>query len=87
MITLFGMALTLWLLYQWREKKIKTLWWLPLIFLLWANLHGGFTIGLVLLAIFFAVELAKYLFKTYKDNWYKKLHISDYYENFLPACT
>jgi hypothetical protein len=77
MITLFGMALTLWLLYRWRKKEIKSLWWLPVIFLLWANLHGGFTIGLVLIALFFAVELIKYLFLTYKPTWYKKMHVSE----------
>ena len=46
MVTLLGLALLLWLWkrYQWQE--ILNLWIVPPLFLLWANLHGGFTAGL-----------------------------------------
>ena len=46
MVTLLGLALLLWLWrrYQWQE--IRNLWTIPPLFLLWANLHGGFTAGL-----------------------------------------
>jgi hypothetical protein len=46
MVTLLGLALLLWLWkrYQWQE--IPNLWLVPPLFLLWANLHGGFTAGL-----------------------------------------
>lgn len=46
MITLLGLALLLWLWcrYQWQETR--HLWIIPPLFLLWANLHGGFTAGL-----------------------------------------
>ncbi|HTK88386.1 MAG TPA: hypothetical protein VL329_11655 [Nitrospiraceae bacterium] len=46
MVTLLGLALLLWLWkrYQWQE--IANLWIVPPLFLLWANLHGGFTAGL-----------------------------------------
>jgi hypothetical protein len=33
--------------YRWRG--IDRLWWLPLLMLLWVNLHGGFAIGFLLL--------------------------------------
>ena len=76
-ITLLGMALTLWILYRYREKYLKHLWWLPVIFLAWANLHGGFTIGLVILALFFLLELGKFLIDYWKPKIYKKLKISE----------
>jgi len=37
------------------------IWWLPLLMLLWANLHGGFLMGLVLLGIFLVADLLKLL--------------------------
>lgn len=36
--------------------------WVPLIMLFWANLHGGYFIGLVLMAVFIASEWSKYLY-------------------------
>jgi hypothetical protein len=41
-------ALSLYILYRWREGHAKVLAWLPLISLLWVNLHGSFVM-LVLL--------------------------------------
>ncbi len=35
------------------EANRRRLWLLPLVMLVWANVHGGFLIGLVLLGIFF----------------------------------
>lgn len=77
MVTLFGMALTLWILYRYRQKTLKHLWWFVPIFLLWTNLHGGFVIGLIILAVFFAAELAKFLVQYRWPKFYKKLHISE----------
>jgi hypothetical protein len=44
---LFG--LSLYLLYRWQNGHKKTVYWLPLLSLLWVNLHGSF-IMLILLA-------------------------------------
>ena len=41
-------ALALYLLYRWQNGDRKAVWWLPLISLLWINLHGSF-IMLILL--------------------------------------
>jgi len=35
-------ALALFLLYRWQAGEKKTVYWLPLISLMWANLHGSF---------------------------------------------
>jgi len=49
-------------LYQYKDKNY--LYALPLLMLLWVNLHGAFTIGLVLLCIYITGNLAKLFFST-----------------------
>jgi len=34
------------------QTKNKTLWFLPLLMLIWVNVHGGFLVGILLIAIF-----------------------------------
>ena len=41
-------AVSLWLLYKWREGCKKCIYWLPLISLLWVNLHGSFILLVIL---------------------------------------
>jgi hypothetical protein len=41
-------ALALYLLYRWQNGDRKAVWWLPLISLLWVNLHGSFVILILL---------------------------------------
>jgi hypothetical protein len=51
---LFSLALTLWtseeLWRYWRDGRTRRLWLFPPVLALWANLHGGFVGGLLLLA-------------------------------------
>ena len=51
LITLLGMAVLSWLLKRWRDGSGSVQWWIPPFFLLWANLHGGFVAGLLLLCL------------------------------------
>jgi hypothetical protein len=50
---LFSLPLTLWwsewLWRYWRDGRRRRLWYFPPVMLLWANLHGGFVAGLLLL--------------------------------------
>ncbi|HET7205330.1 MAG TPA: hypothetical protein VFI95_02005 [Terriglobales bacterium] len=39
------------------QSRISRVLWLPLIMLLWANVHGGFVLGFVLLAIYVAASV------------------------------
>lgn len=43
------------------ETRGRAIWAVPLLFLLWANIHGAFTVGLLFLALFWVVELGKRL--------------------------
>ncbi|HEX9664417.1 MAG TPA: hypothetical protein VGA49_01195 [Patescibacteria group bacterium] len=55
MITLFGLALIL-VIYNRYQTNPKIIFLIPFILLLWANLHGGFIIGLGLLFILIVFE-------------------------------
>jgi hypothetical protein len=55
-ITLFAVTLTL-LIEANRTGLTKSLYWLPLIFLLWANLHIQFIYGLFLVGLFVGTNL------------------------------
>jgi hypothetical protein len=49
------------LLYRFEEGKHSALLWLPPLMLLWVNVHGGFILGLVLLALFGGARIWNYL--------------------------
>jgi hypothetical protein len=51
LITLLGIALLSWILKRWQDGKRSVRWWIPPLFLLWANLHGGFVAGLLVLGL------------------------------------
>lgn len=57
-IILLCVSLTLILRAQ-RLGRVQTLYWLPLIFFLWANLHIQFIYGLVVLGLFVAINAAQ----------------------------
>lgn len=57
MITLLGLALVLWFWRRYQTRKDASLWALPPLFWLWANLHGGFTAGLFTCALLFSVTV------------------------------
>lgn len=41
-------------LYQYQRGNSTRLWWLAPVFILWSNLHGGYSLGFLLLAAFLA---------------------------------
>ncbi len=48
---------TIWILERARRGERRLLWFFPVIMALWANLHGGFAIGFVLIGAYLASEL------------------------------
>ena len=41
-------------------ERSRRLWWLPVLMLLWVNLHGGFVVGLVLLGLYVVSDAIRY---------------------------
>lgn len=60
MISLLGLASVIFIIFRYRENsRSKMIWWLPIIFFLWVNLHGGFSVGLFFIGIFGTIESVK----------------------------
>ena len=58
--SILGLAILLFILFKWRgNTKSKIIWWLPILFCLWTNIHPAFAVGLALLALFILFELIK----------------------------
>lgn len=56
MLSLLGLGAVWWIWARFRAGRFRTLWACPGVFLLWANLHGGFTAGLLLLGLVLGVS-------------------------------
>ncbi len=57
MITLFGLAIVSWVWTRVHHGHLEVSWTLPLIFLIWCNVHGGFTAGFFYLGLSIALAL------------------------------
>ncbi len=66
--TLLLLVIWYYLLDQYQYKEKKYLLVLPLIMLLWVNLHGGFIIGFVLLGIYFSGNLISWFTEQGQDK-------------------
>jgi hypothetical protein len=56
-LTYLFIALVLLLLDDYQRGRCRALWCLPAVFVLWANLHGGFVLGLGILGLFACADL------------------------------
>jgi hypothetical protein len=54
-LVMFALLLSLVYLYKWKQRNL--LWCLPVLFIFWSNIHGGFALGLLLLGTVIAGEL------------------------------
>jgi len=75
-VSLLFTALFGYILILYRQRGVNRLWLLPLLMLLWVNLHGGFAIGFILLGVTFVGELIHWLVawattqgRTYTQGW------------------
>ncbi len=57
MATFVFTAIVGYLLYLYKWKQLDRLWLIPLIFVLWVNLHGGYIAGFLVLGAYLAGEL------------------------------
>ena len=70
LLTLLFMAVFYTILERARENRsARLLWWLPVLTVLWTNLHGGWFIGIVLVGLYGAGELADGLFGGESGAW------------------
>jgi hypothetical protein len=54
-------SILIYALYGYRAGRIRSLWTLPFLFLVWANLHLSFLVGLAILALFAAARVGAQL--------------------------
>jgi hypothetical protein len=61
LVSLVLLAIVSTVIYLYKWKRVNHLKWLPVIFLFWANLHGGFPLGFLLIGAVIAGEIANHL--------------------------
>jgi hypothetical protein len=72
LVTLVGLR-------RYRQGRQKTLWALPLVFLVWANTHGSFSFGLFAIGVYWASGLAAFRFASvFAERWSpeQRIHIA-----------
>lgn len=67
LISLVLTAAVAFLLDRFKRRQGSLLPWLPLVMLLWANIHGGFAIGFMLMLAYLSGELVNHLTKHQGD--------------------
>ena len=78
MISFLLTAVVAYLLHRFKRHDGKLLPWLPLIMLLWANIHGGFAIAFLLIVAYLVGETVNHLTKHEADpvvNWAGLRHL------------
>ena len=73
MVTLLGLASVLWLWNRFQQGRVRTLWLFPPLFLLWANVHGGFTAGLFTLGLLLAVTIFMRIVADRRPAWSERV--------------
>ena len=68
LVSLVLMALVGYLLYLYKWKRVDRLWLLPVVFLLWANLHGGWPLGFMLIGCLIAGEMLNYFLGNHAEE-------------------
>jgi hypothetical protein len=59
-----------------RKGEIRYLWGIPCLFILWSNLHAGYSLGFILILFVFLGEGLNYLFGNHSEIGLKKKGIS-----------
>lgn len=50
-----------WWLERWKKGDLRGIWGLPVLFLVWSNLHAGYSLGFLLLAAFLGGQVLNHL--------------------------
>lgn len=71
-LSVLGTLLLFLILYNYEKgPNYKKLLWLIPLFYLWANLHGGFLAGFIILALFSASKLIEFLLRREKSHFFE----------------
>jgi len=76
LVTMLFTVIYLSILQRVQEGRMKLLWLLPLLGVLWTNLHGGFLVGIVIVGLVGAGELAGVLLAATAEERRKSLYSS-----------
>lgn len=68
LFTLLFLVILLSILERVREGRTRLLLWLPPLFVLWTNLHGGFIAGIAVILAYGAGELARWLVEADQEH-------------------
>ncbi|HTW96301.1 MAG TPA: hypothetical protein VMD74_01420 [Candidatus Methylomirabilis sp.] len=72
-ISVLNLLLLLIIINQYeKNKNYRVLFWLPVLFIFWASLHGGFLIGLFVLGLYAAVKALEFFLSS--RGWVKFLN-------------
>jgi hypothetical protein len=61
LVTFLLTAVFLWILEDFRWRKIDRLWWLPLLMIVWVNCHAGFVVGILIWGVYVTHALFQWL--------------------------
>ncbi len=61
LVTFLLAAVFLWILEDYRWRKVDRLWWLPVLMIVWVNSHGGFVVGIILWGVYLTGVLVNWL--------------------------
>lgn len=73
MISLVFLSLTSYILFLHQKQRSKALWTLPILFILWGNLHGGYALGLILIGCHVIGQAANRLFAIETEYSWKEI--------------
>jgi hypothetical protein len=68
MLTFFLSTVVLYLLYIYKREKKDRLWLIPIVMMIWGNLHAGFSIGFILLGGVIVGEILGNIFDPKGEN-------------------
>jgi hypothetical protein len=57
-----------WVLVKYREQRTDRLWVLPILMVLWVNLHGAFVLGLGLIGLYIGCEATRRFVDPYRND-------------------
>ena len=68
MVSFVLAAIVAYLLYLYKQGATRAIWWLPLVVLVWVNIHGGFAIAFILIAAYLFGEVGNQIGRLGTEN-------------------